>query len=350
MSLLLDVAIGLGVIFLLFSIVVSGINEWVAQASGRRGDFLRLGVQRLINDQAVFFRVLHHPLIGSLYRDRSAQGKPPSYIEPRNFAIAIADVLIARASGAPAARSQPNTLNIATLQAAIRSPVLASSPVSTALAPILDRAQGDLDKALQEIEAWFNSGMDRVQGWYKGHANRALFVIGLIAAIACNVDTIQIYHALNTSAPLRAAMTSAAQDIARTGKVGDIDVGGIDAQGSRGPLTPEDLESVRRAAAPLFTGAPAAWPIGYACLNTEMQKVTPAQAAGRAPIELDSSVWVSCKAEFLGDLKHRSASAWLVKLLGWTLTAFAGTLGSTYWFQLLCKAIDIRGAGKKPGE
>jgi|SRR5450631_306809 hypothetical protein len=354
MSLLLDVAIGLGVVFLLFSIAVSGINEWVAQASGRRGEFLRLGVMRLINDQAVFYRVLHHPLIGSLYRERAAQGKPPSYIEPKNFAVAIADVLIARASGTPSAHREPSTLNVAALQAAIRSPVLASSPVSTALAPILDRAQGDLEKALTDIEDWFNSGMDRVQGWYKGHANRALFVIGLLVAAAGNIDTIEIYHALNSSAPLRAAMTSAAQNITSTGKVGDITVQDSQARA----LTGDEIQSLRRETSSILAATtPSAWPIGYACLNVELQQ-SPAGATASGPgatapgpgpmAPLNANTWKSCVQEFTTTVKTRSASAWLVKLVGWTLTAFAGTLGSTYWFQLLCKAIDIRGAGKKP--
>jgi len=339
MSLLLDVAIGLGVVFLLFSIVVSGINEWVAQASGRRGAFLRLGVMRLINDQAVFYRVLHHPLIGSLYRQRAAQGRPPSYIEPKNFAVAIADVLIARASGAPSAHREPFSLTVAALQAAIRSPVLASSPVSTALAPILDRAQGNIEKALTDIEAWFNSGMDRVQGWYKGHSNRALFVIGLMIAAAGNIDTIEIYHALNSSAPLRAAMTAAAENVTKTGKVGDIAI--QDSQGHA--LSSGDIQSLRREAGSLLAAAPPTWPIGYACLNAELQK-NPSGTA--APFNADT--WKSCAQEFTTTVKTRSASAWLVKLAGWTLTALAGTLGSTYWFQLLCKAIDIRGAGRKP--
>src|SRR5262249_50380746 len=97
MGTVFDVVIGLMTIFLLFSIVVSGVNEWVAQVSSRRGYYLRIGLQRLLNDEAVYRRVLHHPLIGSLYQKRAAQGKPPSYIDPANFAMAFADVVLARA-------------------------------------------------------------------------------------------------------------------------------------------------------------------------------------------------------------------------------------------------------------
>ena len=47
MSALVDIAVGLMVVFLLFSIVVAGVAEWSAQFFGRRGNFLRLGLQRL---------------------------------------------------------------------------------------------------------------------------------------------------------------------------------------------------------------------------------------------------------------------------------------------------------------
>ena len=51
---------------------------------------------------------------------------------------------------------------------------------------------------------------------------------------------------------------------------------------------------------------------------------------------------VACQ---LGDL---SLGAGPLKLLGWLLTAAAGTLGAGYWFGLLTKAINIRGTGPKP--
>jgi len=36
------------------------------------------------------------------------------------------------------------------------------------------------------------------------------------------------------------------------------------------------------------------------------------------------------------------------KLLGWLLTAFAISLGSAFWFDLLNRLIQLRGAGAKP--
>jgi hypothetical protein len=131
MSAVLDVAIGLVVVFLLFSIAVSGINEWWAQVRSRRGEFLRLGMQRLIDDTAIYNRVLHHPLIGSLYRTRAAQGKPPSYVDPKNFAMAIADVLVARSGNRTSATATRSTLTVEMLQNALSSPALIASRAGT---------------------------------------------------------------------------------------------------------------------------------------------------------------------------------------------------------------------------
>jgi hypothetical protein len=46
--------------------------------------------------------------------------------------------------------------------------------------------------------------------------------------------------------------------------------------------------------------------------------------------------------------KARSATAWVLKALGWLITALAVSLGGPFWFELLNRLVDMRGAGKKP--
>ena len=48
------------------------------------------------------------------------------------------------------------------------------------------------------------------------------------------------------------------------------------------------------------------------------------------------------------ETKARSASAWLLKAIGWLITALAVSLGGPFWFELLNRLVDMRGAGKKP--
>ena len=348
MSVLLDIAIGLIVVFLLFSIIVSGVAEWSAQLFARRGNFLRIGMQRLINDEAVYRRVLHHPLIGSLYRDRAAQGKPPSYVEPGNFALALSQVLIARANPDVASTEVARSLSVNALRGALRAPSLAGSPVSMALGPIFDQAGDDLDAALKGIEAWFGSAMNRVGGWYKARTQKVVFAIGVVLAAACNVDAIEIYGALNRSSEMRAAFVSAGQSIASSGKVGDVDL----KQPSGSAITAAELASLR----PVVQSAGLVLPIGYACLGVAMNpdaavaKVDAAVAKAGAAVNAGDPAdpWNACKSELASSWHNRSAAVWILKLIGWALTAFAGTLGAAYWFQLLTKAIDIRGSGSKP--
>jgi hypothetical protein len=55
--------------------------------------------------------------------------------------------------------------------------------VGDAILPLLDSAQGDLDRAHKNIAAWYENGMERVTGWYKKYTHRFLLVIGLIVAV-----------------------------------------------------------------------------------------------------------------------------------------------------------------------
>ena len=332
MSAVFEVVIGLMTVFLLFAIVVSGVNEWLAQLSSRRGQYLRLGLQRLLNDEAVYRRVLHHPLIGSLYRERAAKGKPPSYIDPENFAMALADVLLARAGANRPSQNAAPQLSVQALRAALQSPALVASPIAGALGPIFDRAGNDLEAALRGMQSWFHSSMDRVSGWYKNRTRKVLFAVGLTLAALCNVDAIEIAEALNHSSFLRASFLNLARDITSTGKVGDVDIASLS---SRAPTEAEwksvqpVLETLRKADA---TGLP----IGYACLGaTSLSDPT-------------MTAWSACSHEIRETLAGRSISSWLMKFLGWVLTAAAGTLGAGYWFGLLTKAINIRGSGPKP--
>jgi len=45
---ILQITLSLILIYLVFAIVVSGLQEWIAQYTGRRGEFLHLGMARLV--------------------------------------------------------------------------------------------------------------------------------------------------------------------------------------------------------------------------------------------------------------------------------------------------------------
>ncbi|MGI8917368.1 MAG: hypothetical protein ACR2H6_02115 [Pyrinomonadaceae bacterium] len=84
-----------------------------------------------------------------------------------------------------------------------------------ALITLLDAAGGDVAKARENIEKWYDSSMDRVSGWYKRRAQLTILVIGLFVAIAVNVDTITVAKMLSTDKALRESLVNAADAYAK---------------------------------------------------------------------------------------------------------------------------------------
>ena len=343
----LEVLMGLFLIYLIFAIVVSGIQEWWAQYRGHRGDFLRTGLLRLIGDESIFVRVLQHPLIGSLYRDRAARGKPPSYIDPNNFALAFAQVVIRRA-GASATTTEAtresggSILTFDRLRHALTDLAAQRSLVAAAALPIVDQAQGNLDIALKGISAWYAGGMDRVSGWYKAYAQRRLFVIGFLVACLANVNTLEIYHALSRSTDLRTQLADMADTVGHTQKIGDVDLGVLNTR----ELTAEESQAVLKAA---LSNPAITLPIGYGCLVSV--NIKPEKRDTNLPSSFDAQASSSarrCLKDLRSTAENWGVSDWLSHVLGWGLTALAGVLGAPYWFAALTKIVGIRGSGPKP--
>jgi hypothetical protein len=201
---------------------------------------------------------------------------------------------------------------------------------------------------MRGIQDWFNSGMDRVSGWYKVRTRWMLFWIGLALAALCNVDAIEIAATLNRSPALRASFVSTAGGIVDSGRVGGVTIAELQ---DRAP-TQAEWQSMR----PLFESlrsAPGTLPIGYECLAAAFAAPeTVARLTGAPSGGGDASgtrtVWSACTQQMMQALTSGSPASGLLKLLGWLLTAAAGTLGAGYWFGLLSKAVNIRGAGPRP--
>lgn len=99
-------------------------------------------------------------------------------------------------------------------QAIERNPIL-EDVTRRSLITLLDAAGGDVAKARENIENWFNSSMDRVSGWYKRRAQLTILVVGLFVAIAVNVDTIAVAKRLSTDDGLRDSLVAAADAYAK---------------------------------------------------------------------------------------------------------------------------------------
>jgi hypothetical protein len=120
------------------------------------------------------------------------------------------------------------------------------------------------------------------------------FGIGLVLAFALNVDTLNLIQDLDRNEGLRQTLVASAEAYART------DANRVD------PTLPFDKIDQRLKE----TGLPLGW------ANT------------------DPTAYIA--------LHGKSA------ILGWILTALAGSLGAPFWFDLLKQVANLRATGPKP--
>lgn len=331
---ILEVAIGIIFIYILVSIICSAVREGVETWLKTRSAYLEHGIRELLRDASgtgLAQSIYRHPLISGLYladygddppaRPRGryawllAKGRGlPSYIPSKNFAVALMD-LAARGPRTDAFSSSGNSTPI-TLDS-LRENVanLGNPEVQRALLTAIDTAQGDLQQVQKNLEQWYDSGMDRVSGWYKRSTQWVVLWIGFAVAVAFNVNTISIADWLYNNDAQRQVLVARAEAAARD-SVFASQVAGRDSA-----LPSADYRRARAALDSL--GVPVGWK------NMEVG------------VALVGWPW----PDPVGFLKR----FWLYSIspiLGWLITGIAATLGAPFWFDILNKVMVIRSTVK----
>jgi hypothetical protein len=325
-SSVLDIAIGLFLVYLLLALLCSSLNEAVAALLDRRAKSLLVGVRNLLNQgetpgsepqegsqrdgndpRGLAGRLYDHPLIKSLYRPWlffPERKKPPSFIPPRTFALALFDLCSQESRGkSENADALPVPLTVAELRQAIaESGDLMSPDTRRALLVLLDEAGEDLKAARRAVERWFDDAMERLSGWYQRRAAffLALYAVGITFALNC--DTLLIVDTLSRDSALRNAIVQTAARQVADSKPGE-DQPGLE-------------ESLR-----LLDGL--GLPLGWRTLRGD-------QAGSGAAAVANPRAW------------PKSGSAWLLKIVGLLTTAVAVSAGAPFWFALLKKLLNLR--------
>jgi hypothetical protein len=290
-SAILDVAIGLVSIFLFLSLIGTAINEWISGILRMRAKNLEEGIRNILNDPdgKGLTRVFYdHPLIRSLAKGR----EKPSYIPPRIFAITLLDIL-----APPDPEKGSKTID------QIRRSVekIENEGLRKNILIALDEAGNNIHQARQNIEEWFDEGMERVSGWYKRKIQWITLGYALLITVFLNVDTLAVTNALYRDSTLRAGMVAAAQEMAKQ---------------------PAGESSAKRA-----------------------EETVKAVKAEFEKIKLPIGWGIPAKPE---PSSKTTVYDWIIRICGWIITAFAVTLGAPFWFDVLNKFINIRSSGIKP--
>jgi hypothetical protein len=245
---ILDVGIGLALVFLLVSLICSSIREAIESFLKSRAGDLERGVRLLLGEadgKGLTQKLFNQPLIGSLFTGaydpdsltstkgiagagsgeampRRARQSLPSYIPAAHFASAVIDVVMTDAAGAGV---EPPPLSVDSLRAAAGK--ISNDQVKGVILSAIDTGANDIAAVRASIETWFNGTMDRVSGWYKRRTQLILFVIGLATAVLLNVDAVTIAKRLSTDPALREVV------VAQAGKV--VAAGSPESTASRRP-------------------------------------------------------------------------------------------------------------------
>ncbi len=290
-SQILEVVVGLVMIYLVLSVGCSGIKEIISAASSMRSKMLEEGIRSMLQrqDRDLTTELYKHPLIASMAR----AGAKPSYITARSFSLALFDLL------APAAGLQFRTFQD------LRNGVsqLPAVALRGTLLSLIDSSAGDLEAARGRIEGWFNDTMDRVSGWYKRKAQIIIFVAGLILCAAVNADTLMVVKELWNDEATRNAVVAAAEKKVQQDAPADAMTNG---QSLKSAVS--DIRSV--------SGPPIGW---------------------------------SSEADDTRSLPETPVS-WILKILGILLSSFAIVLGAPFWFDVLNNLLKLnpRSSGSRP--
>lgn len=188
-STVLEVAIGLVFCFSAVSLIVSSVNEGISSFLKLRGKYLLSGLKVLLNDptgQNLVLDLYNHGRFnpggsGRLISVKQLRGMP-SYVEPRQFAVALSEVW-GMQSGM-VGNVLPAIERVQDVQ------------LRQVLLNMYQRAGADVHRFEAELAYWFDSAMDRLAGDYKRTIQWCTLLIGFVLAVLMNIDALHLFKVL----------------------------------------------------------------------------------------------------------------------------------------------------------
>ena len=223
---MIDVAIGLVLLFALSSLLVSALHEIWTGLWKSRGGTLTQGVRSLMGDNSgwglmtqwvpfnaapnAFTRqLLSHPLLVSQTLGSADDRRAPSYLSADLFVTALCDMLSRYAPGGRRPDTPAEWLHGAEqAMLAARSAKPTQAPVPGAeLIGALRALMADVDSDWPAYEkrlcAWYDSVMARAGGWYVRDTKFRLLMIGVTVAAVANLNPLVVAPRLWNDPALR---------------------------------------------------------------------------------------------------------------------------------------------------
>lgn len=318
---ILDVTIGLVLLFLVLALVCISANEAIAQMLNLRAEYLWRAICSLFQnaksgEAEKFARMIYdHNLVDAL----SPPGKNPSYIPSELFSLAVLDLL---GMNGPDAAPKP----IADLlddkskaNDAVADPEAKLDPkIFETLKPLAVAAGSSLDAFRKNIESWFDSTMTRASGWYKRRIQTVTFFLALGLALIVNADAVTIGKNLWSNPTVRAQLAKDAVSVSKS--------------------NPPPATTLGRSTLP-----------GTANIQKDTTPAAPITTPEMKAAEADVNGLIGWSDDPASINRFpRDFWSWVMKLAGLLITTLAACLGAPFWFGILGKVVSIRSSGPPP--
>jgi hypothetical protein len=332
---ILEVAIGLVMMWLILSVATMEIQSWLVQITNTRAKFLEKNLLVMFkNNDKLLEGFYNHPAIKELGKtDRKGNYKKPTYIPSEVFSRVTMELLTNTSKQGAAAT--PETISLSAMANTVNQ-VKALSPDLKdlaehlfpglehvdALSTSVESIQTKLKQYQDNVEKWFDHNMDNASGWYKENAASMAFIIGLGLAIFFNVDTINITDRLWREPTIRQALVAQADTYQLPEGTGNI------------TEVPGFFDSL-------------SMPIGWASIPATDASVCKRFITFTADAEI--AFWAGNECKVLVNIPPiNNIMGWVLKLLGFGISALAARQGAPFWFDMLKKLVNLRSNLQSP--
>jgi hypothetical protein len=182
-----------------------------------------------------------------------------------------------------------------------------------------NETEDELRQLEKEIELWFDRSMQRASGVYKRNAKGVAILIGFLIAVGANADTLYIVNSLSSNSVLRSTVSLSAEQLMESSFPTTMPASTpTTAEGTTNQSM--ELNQVKTQIREALQDV--SLPVGWNKYNLQ----------GQARQELQ-----------IGEVKL----PFIHRVFGWFISGLAISMGSSFWFDLLSKVMNIKNMGSK---
>lgn len=338
-----DVALGITIVYLGTSLFVTIINEYIAQLFNLRGRNLFNSLKQLIADPDLRTKLQTIPMLRPYFQEAGhawarLRGHSISYVDTHVLAQMLLELIVPQST--PTSPSEQPTLlqsspplNPSTTavpeskqpaSSTIRTDLTEKSEVlrkltqvkidptlKTQLEAVIHAASDSMESVTQAVSNWADRSLTMLGEHYKRNMQILSFVVSLFVAGILNIDTIALIERLYKDKELRTTVAEVAIRIGEQQRSDDLKAClGKSADARKQDDKCKDLLGLVDA---------------IQSKNKDL---------GQLPIGWPASV--------------TNYTPQPLQMVGWLLTALAASLGAPFWFDLLTKVVNVRHGMRRP--